>query len=165
MKDNDLLFNVKIGEFDGPLDVLDNIIREHRLDILDLDIAKLAEQYLIFIQTNIKTVSIDVASEYLAMATYLLELKSKKIIPVDSDVSDNSNFEYQRNKLIKQIMEFKKYRDVVTVLIKKQNTRMQMLAKPADDLENYVTNKTIEAMPKSVDPNKLAHALQIAFEK
>jgi segregation and condensation protein A len=165
MEQNNLTFKVKLGEFDGPLDVLDNIIREHKLDILDLDIAKLAEQYLNFIKVNIETINIDEASEYLSMATYLLELKSKRILPNEVDNIENANFEYERNKLIQRIIEFKKYKDAIPKLLKKHDVRMGMFAKQPDDLGKYVNENPQPILPDAVNPERLLKSMQDAFEK
>jgi segregation and condensation protein A len=164
-QNSNLSFNVKLAEFDGPLDVLDSIIREHKLNILELDIAKLAEQYLVFIKTNIDTISIDEASDYLSMATYLLELKSKRILPDETDSIENANFEYERNKLIQRIIEFKKYKDAIPKLLNKQSTRMEMFAKQPDDLKKYTTEKKEASLPEAIDPERLLKSMQSAFEK
>jgi segregation and condensation protein A len=163
---NEVSLNLSLESFDGPIDVLETLIREHKLDILDLDIAKLTSQYLTFIHENINKISIDDASEYLAMATYLLELKSKKILPIENLDINNSNFEYERDKLVKRIIEYKKYKDIIPHLINKQSERLGMYAKNADDLEAYVPEQEItEKLPDNVEPMKLLKAMEIAFEK
>ncbi|GHU48387.1 hypothetical protein FACS1894218_5130 [Bacilli bacterium] len=158
--------NIKLNDFDGPLDVLENLIREHKMDILNLDVSMLTDQYVKFINKYINVISIEQASEYLIMASYLLELKSKKVLPIENTGLPNSNFEYERDKLVHRILEYKKIKDIIPKLLNKQNNRMQMYAKPADDLEAYASEEVaVEELPLSVNPEKLLKAIQNVFEK
>jgi segregation and condensation protein A len=158
--------NLKLNAFDGPIDLLESLIREHKLDILHLDVAALAAQYLIFIKTHINDISIDAASEYLSMATYLLELKSKKVLPIENSALGNSNFELERDRLVSRIIEYRKYKDAVSQLMVNQDKRLQMYGKQADDLESYAPEQTtIEDLPSFVEPTKLMKAMMTAFEK
>jgi segregation and condensation protein A len=159
------ILNVKLGSFDGPLDLLETLIREHKMDILNLDVAELTTQYLKYVQTNINTITIDDASDYLSMATYLLELKSKKIIPIEG-LENNSNFEYERDKLVKRIIEYKKYKEAVSKFLTKRDLRMEHYAKSSDDIESYIDQKvTKEDLPQAIDANKLLMAMEKALEK
>jgi segregation and condensation protein A len=158
--------NIKLNDFDGPLDVLETLIRDHKMDILNLDVSLLTEQYVKFINKYINVISIEQASEYLIMASYLLELKSKKVLPIENTGLPNSNFEYERDKLVHRILEYKKIKDVIPKLLNKQINRMEMYGKPADDLEAYATEQVkVEELPESVSPDKLLKAIQNAFEK
>jgi segregation and condensation protein A len=166
MTEQQTTLNLKLSSFDGPIDLLESLIREHKLDILNLDIAALAAQYLKFIKKNINDITIDDASEYLSMATYLLELKSKKVIPIENNGLTDSNFEYERDKLVKRIIEYRKYKGAIPELISRQNQRLEMYAKRADDLESYAPdNLIIEELPTNIDPMKLSKAMELAFEK
>jgi segregation and condensation protein A len=158
--------NLKLNAFDGPIDLLESLIREHKMDILNLDVASLTAQYLKFIKLHIDGISIDDASEYLAMATYLLELKSKKVLPVENLTTGNSNFELERDRLVHRIIEYRKYKNAIPQLLTQQNKRLEMYAKHADDLEAYVPAETItEELPDSVNPARLMKAMEVAFEK
>jgi segregation and condensation protein A len=158
-------FNIKLNSFDGPLDLLDSLIREHKLDILNLDVAELTAQYLKYIKDNINTISIDDASDYLSMATYLLELKSKKIIPVEG-LESNSDFEYERDKLVKRIIEYKKYKETIPKILSKRDLRMQHYSKAPDDLEQYINHDVnISDLPQSMEVSKLFSAMERALEK
>lgn len=158
-------FNIKLSSFDGPLDLLENLIREHKMDILNLDIAELTAQYLKYVQANINSITIDDASDYLSMATYLLELKSKKIIPIEG-LESNSNFEYERDKLVKRIIEYKKYKETIPKFLLKRDSRMEHYAKAPDDIEQYVDQTaTIADLPQSIDASKLLIAMERALEK
>ncbi|MDR1991310.1 MAG: segregation/condensation protein A [Mycoplasmataceae bacterium] len=160
------VFCLKLNDFDGPIDLLESLIREHKMDILDLDIAALAAQYLSFMKQFIDTIPIDDASEYLSMATYLLELKSKKILPVENSGLNDSNFDLERDRLVKRIIEFRKYKNAIPTLLTNQNKRLEMYAKQPDDLEAYSPDQSIiEKLPEAINPIHLAKAIEMAFEK
>ena len=157
--------NIKLSSFDGPLDLLETLIREHKMDILNLDIAELTAQYLKYIEKNINTITIDDASDYLSMATHLLELKSKKIIPVEN-LESNSNFEYERDKLVKRIIEYKKYKETISKFLSKRDLRMEHYGKSPDDIEQYaIQDAKPDDLPESMDVNKLLVAMEKALEK
>ena len=156
MQNNNLIFHLKLKDFEGPIALLDAMIRERKMDVLALDVAKIAEQYLAFIKSEIDTISIDDASEFLEMATYLVNLKSKKIIPIENVAEKENNFEYERDKLIQRIIEYRKYKELVNTLIEKKQERSKMLSKVGNDIENYAPESLIlEALPDKINPNKL----------
>lgn len=166
MQNNNLIFHLKLKDFEGPIALLDAMIRERKMDVLTLDVAKIAEQYLAFIKSEIDTISIDDASEFLEMATYLVNLKSKKIIPIENVADKENNFEYERDKLIQRIIEYRKYKELVNTLIEKKQERSKMLSKVGNDIENYAPESLIlEALPDKINPNKLLSAVMEAFEK
>ena len=130
------VFNLKFDNFTGPFDLLLALIHDKKMDILNLNLAELTEQYLKFIKKNIKTVEIEQITDYLVMATYLIELKSKRIIPVDDvnqeeevDLYDNK----ERDRLVRRLIEYKHYREILPELERLQILRQEMLAKESDD--------------------------------
>lgn len=162
----EVVFELKLQDFEGPLDLLDTLIREKKMDIMDLDVAAIAEQYYDFVQSQIRNISIDDASEYLAMSVYLLQLKSKKVIPIEINGNDENSFEYQRDKLIQRIIEYRKYKEIVQLMNKKREIRETKFSKRTNDLEDFEPNQmVIEALPKQIDPKKLYNALNMAFER
>ncbi len=160
------IFNLKLRDFQGPLDLLDSLIRERKMDILDLDVAAIAEQYANFVNSQIDTISIDEASEYLEMSTYLLQLKSKKVIPSENIVGNDSSFEYERDKLIQRIIEYRKYKEVAQAMLQKRELRLAKFSKTSSDFEEFEPDTLIiESLPNQIDPKKLFNALNLAFER
>ena len=158
--------NLKLKDFEGPLDLLDTLIREHKMDILDLNIAELTSQYLEYVQDQIKDIDIELASEYLEMSSYLIYLKSKRLIPVENMVGDNNNFEYERDKFIQRIIQYRQYKEIASHLQSKQVERKQMHVKPTDDIEQFEPdNLVLENLPEKIDVNKLSKAIQDAIDK
>ena len=73
-------YNFKINDFEGPLDLLLHLIKEQDMDIMNIEIVKLTDQYLDFID-NMKEKNLNVASEYLILASELMYIKSKSLLP------------------------------------------------------------------------------------
>ena len=73
-------FQIKLDMFEGPLDLLLHLIREHQLDILDIPIASITEEYLRYLAV-MQELDLDVAGEYLLMAATLIHIKSKMLLP------------------------------------------------------------------------------------
>lgn len=167
MQNKDIEFNIDIEGFSGPLDVLDTLIRENKMDILDLNISLLANQYYEFIKKNFNKFEIDKLSNYLVMATYLLELKTKKILQGLEETQEESNFEYERDKLVAQIIEYRKYKEVCERLNVKREKRQTLYAKPSDiaKLKEGSERFYIEKLPSYIDPDKLLKSIISAYEK
>ena len=82
-------YNFKVEAFEGPLDLLLHLINRYEIDIYNIPVAKITEQYLSYVHT-MKELQLDVASEYLVMAATLLQIKSKMLLPKqEEDVPDN----------------------------------------------------------------------------
>ena len=158
--------NIKLKDYNGPLDVLDTLIREHKMDILNLDIALISEQYLNFVNSQINTINIDDATEYLEMSTYLLLLKSKKIIPVDNLIKNDKSFEYERDKLVQRIIQYRKYKEITMVLSKKLEEREKSYSKNENGIEQFTPNSLfVEKMPNNIALEKISNAFLSAIEK
>ena len=78
------ILSLSLDGFEGPIDLLLSLARDHKIDLTKLSILKLAEQYLEFLDQIIKK-DIDIAAEYLVMGAWLAFLKSKLLLPVDKD--------------------------------------------------------------------------------
>ena len=73
-------FDLKINEFEGPLDLLLHMIKESKMDIFDIKIEEITDQYLRYIEHQ-ESMNLEIASEYLVLASELLEIKSKMLLP------------------------------------------------------------------------------------
>ena len=83
---------IKINEFEGPLDLLLHLVKESNIEIQDIKINEITEQYLDYIH-KMEQLNIDVASEYLVMAATLMEIKSKSLLPEDKTKDDDTKDE------------------------------------------------------------------------
>ena len=122
-------YNVKIDSFEGPLDLLLHLINKLEIDIYDINVAEITEQYLDYVHA-MQVLQLDVASEFLVMAATLLAIKSKMLLPKhEEDLLDDDLMyepeEDSREELIERLVEYRKFKE----------------AKPPSDLSDFSLNK------------------------
>ena len=107
-------YQVELETFHGPLDLLLYLVKRHEVDILDIPIATLAEQFHLYLLT-MQQLDVEMAGEFLVMAATLMEAKAKSLLPVDprkpSDEDDDP-----RRELVKQLLEYRRVKDAATAL-------------------------------------------------
>lgn len=135
-----MALNVKIDAFEGPFDLLFHLIEKNQIDIYDIPIAELTEQYLNYID-KITENQLDLASEFLVMAATLLSIKSKMLLPskpkqdVESEFAiteDDSND--PRSDLMHKLLEYKKFKEISMLLKKKEQEQELIFKRPPEDL-------------------------------
>ena len=158
-------YNVKIDAFEGPLDLLLHLINHLEIDIYDIPVATVTEQYLIYIHT-MKSLELDVASEFLVMAATLLAIKSKMLLPNHREVDFEEEVtmemdEDPREELVERLIEYKKYKEVASDLKSLEEERSLLYTKPPSDLSQYVQDIEVERKPaKDVSLYDMLSALQ-----
>ena len=105
---------IRIDEFEGPLDLLLHLVKESNIDIRDIKIIEITEQYMDYIR-KMEELNIDVASEYLVMAATLMEIKSKSLLPEDKNKDDeeDDDEEVSREALIQKLIDYEKYKEII----------------------------------------------------
>ena len=106
-------FTFRLEGFEGPLDLLLHLIQKNELDIFNIPIALVTEQYLEYLQL-MKVLNLDVAGEYLLMASTLLHIKSKMLLPRSSEEEEGE--EDPRAELIRRLLEYQKYKQAALEL-------------------------------------------------
>jgi len=107
---------VSLEAFEGPLDLLLHLVREQKLDIHDIPIAKITEQYLAYLDV-LKTLNLDVAGEFLVMASTLLYIKSKSLLPRHEDeVEEEEDPEILRQELSRRLVEYERFKEAAARL-------------------------------------------------
>ncbi len=102
-------YHVKLDQFEGPLDLLLHLIHRYEIDIYDIPVAQITEQYMAYIHA-MKQLQLDVASEYLVMAATLIEMKSKMLLPKHEETLEDQELfieEDPREQLMQQLIEYK----------------------------------------------------------
>lgn len=126
---------VKLEMFEGPLDLLLHLIDKNKVNIYDIPIVLITEQYMVYIQA-MDTKSLDVMSEFLVMAATLLRIKSKMLLPLDEEESEEED---PRKELVERLLEYKMYKYISYELKDKQLDAAHVLFKmpsvPAEVLE------------------------------
>ncbi|MGY3742380.1 segregation and condensation protein A [Leuconostoc inhae] len=121
---------IKLSDFEGPLDLLLHLIKQSEMDIFDLQIAQITEQYLAFIHEQ-KKMQLDVASEYLVMAATLLQIKSADLLPqetVEDDFIEEPYFD-PREELMVQLLTYKQFQVASDQLRERENRHQQSFAR------------------------------------
>ena len=132
-------YKFKINEFEGPLDLLLHLIKESEMDIMDIEIVKLTDQYLDYIN-NMNDMNLSIASEYLVLASDLMYLKSKTLLPSLKDEEEEEEYIETRENLISRLIEYKKYKEVTNDLKKFEEERKNIYTKTPSSMTPYKNN-------------------------
>lgn len=108
------IFRVPMMGFDGPLDLLLFLIRRHEVDILDIPMALICQEYLAYMRA-LDDLDIDVAAEFLLMAAELLHIKSRCLLPQSEDLEDEEEGD-PRAELVRRLLEYQKYKEAAEYL-------------------------------------------------
>ena len=152
-----------INDFEGPLDLLLHMVKESKMDIYEINIHDIINQYLDFIH-NLEEKNIDIASEYLVMAAELIHLKSKLLVNrKDDDESEEDDFtinseEDLRNKLV----EYEKYKKITEDFKNLEEKRSEVFTKLPESLKEYVENDLVKG---ELDINELFNAYKLFLDR
>ena len=131
----------KINEFEGPLDLLLHLIKESKMDIMNIEIEKITEQYMSYLDSQEK-MNLEIASEYLVLASELLEIKSKLLLPnVKLDEEGEEVEEDPREELVKRLLEYQAYKEITKELQRREEIRSQVYTKIPENYANYCDGK------------------------
>ena len=111
-------YRVNLDIFAGPLDLLLYLVRKEEVDIYDISIAKITDQYIQYIEI-LKSLDIDLAGDFLVMAATLMQIKSAMLLPKaepESGLPGEDNLDDPRAELIRQLLEYKKFKDAANLL-------------------------------------------------
>ena len=139
-----MAFEIETEKFEGPLDLMLHLIREQQLDIFDLDMDVLTDQYIEYLN-KMERLQIDVESEYLVELSILIEYKSKKLLPKPSEDIESEYEEDPKERLIKRLIEYQKYKEVSKELDELYNGRLCELSKPLsidDNMRTTISDST-----------------------
>ena len=122
------MYSFKINDFEGPLDVLLHLIKESKMDIMDIDVVSLTNQYLNFIN-SMEDNDITIASEYLTLASELIYLKSRYLLPQDKDEEDDEEYVLAKENLVNRLIEYKNYKEMTSVFKSLEEKRGEVFTK------------------------------------
>lgn len=133
--------NFKINEFEGPLDLLLHLIKENKMDIMNIEIEKITEQYISYLNEQEK-MNLEIASEYLVMASELIELKSKLLLPNPKVEETEEEQVDPREELVNRLLEYQAYKEITKVLKEKEELRKEIYTKSPENIKNYIEEDT-----------------------
>ena len=125
--------NFVINDFEGPLDLLLHLIKTSKMDIYDIRIEEITAQYLDFIN-KMNELNLDVASEYLVMASELTLIKSKMLLPRQDEVEEEED---PRENLVNRLIEYQKYKDMIDEFKSLEKERKDIFTKDPMNLYEY----------------------------
>jgi segregation and condensation protein A len=126
---NEFPFAVSVGQvYDGPLDLLLDLVRKQDIDIYDIPIAKITAQYLAYVE-NLKHLDVDIAAEFIYMASLLIHIKSKMLLPRDPDAPAEQ--EDPREELVQRLLEHEKFKNAAQMLMQKQQIEEAVISNPS----------------------------------
>ena len=131
-------FDLKISDFEGPLDLLLHLIKESKMNIFDIKIEEIADQYLKYIEHQ-EALNLEIASEYLVLAAELLEIKSKLLLP-NEKLEEEEQEEDPREALINRLLEYESYKEITKELKEKESIRKEIYTKAPSNIKEYIDN-------------------------
>jgi segregation and condensation protein A len=135
MTDMDLLpeegssYSVRLGMFEGPLDLLLHLIKKNEISILDIPISLITEQYLDYLKL-MKEFNLDVAGDYLLMAATLLHIKSKMLLPSPSVEEEGAEPEDPRAELVRRLLAYQQFKEAASDLEKRPLLERDVFVRP-----------------------------------
>lgn len=146
---------ILLDNFEGPMDLLLHLVKQTKLDIYEVNISKIIEQYLDYIN-KMKELNIDIASEYLVMAADLVHIKSKKLINDDEEVEDEEINITSEEDLKNKLIEYQKYKNISETFKELEENRQDYYTKLPESLSEYKEEDT--KLSSDISLNELIEA-------
>jgi segregation and condensation protein A len=128
---SDSPFSVAVTDvYDGPLDLLLDLIRKQDIDIYDIPIARITAQYLAYVE-KIRELDVNVAADFIYMASVLIHIKSKMLLPRDPLAIAGQEEEDPRTELVNRLLEHEKFKSAAQMLLQKQHIEEAVLSNPS----------------------------------
>ena len=156
-------YQVILDDFQGPLDLLLHLIKEKEMDLQTLELSVITDQYLQYIHM-MESSQLEVMSEYLVMAAQLIEMKSKMLLPKEKVQIEDEYQEDPREALIRRLIEYIRYKDVLDEIQEKYEKRQFMLIKSSHNMEEYVID-TSTMIPEGLEVYDLMKAMQKMYQR
>ena len=132
--------NLLIGDFEGPLDLLLHLIKKSKMEIFDIEISDITNKYLNYIK-EMTDMNLDIASEYLVMAAELIEMKSRKLLPIKDEEENTEEEINPEEELKRRLIEYKKYKESTEVFKALEEKRSAYFTKAPESLQKYSLEK------------------------
>ena len=153
-------YEIKINEFEGPLDLLLHLIKKDNISIYDISIDKITKQYLDYIE-KMQELNLDIASEYLVMAAELIEMKSSSLLPKNEESEDEYE-EDPKEQLINRLIEYEKYKNMTNTFKELEEYRQEIHTREPDNLLEFKDDDEIDY---GVNLNDLLEAMSKFLEQ
>ncbi|MFC4777513.1 segregation and condensation protein A [Paenibacillus sp. GCM10023252] len=161
----------KLESWEGPLDLLLHLIDKAEIDIHEVSISEITDQYMEYLN-SMQELELEVTSEFLVMAATLLSIKSKQLLPKPPIIEDDEYYEEwpddgldPRDELIQKLIEYRKYKQIAVQLREKELVRSLVFSREPDDLTPYMTNEEPKNPVEGLHLSDLIAAFQKALRR
>lgn len=154
-------YKVKLQSFEGPFDLLVYLIENAQMSIYDIRISEITNQYLEYIKA-MEEADISVATEFMVLASTLIEIKSRMILPRITSEGRVLEEEDPRADLVERILEYKRFKRAADILQNRQEHSQHIFEKPQEDISRYLDNPD-EYL--SLDLKQFASAFSLFIQK
>lgn len=152
-------YSIKLENFEGPLDLLCHLIDKNKMDIYDINLSEITDQYIEYIN-QMEQMNLEITSEFLVMSSTLLYLKSKHLLPKEQDDEE----EITEEELIRRIIEYKKYKEITQKLKEKFIEYSKRFYKKTEDIE-FPKQRIEKEYSKDIIPETYKNVIQKNAEK
>ena len=128
--------DVKILDFEGPLDLLLHLIKESKMDIFDIPMEQITKQYLSYLH-ELEEIDLEKASIYLPLASELMEIKARMLLPKKEEIEEDEEID-PREELVRRLLEYEAYKEISKTLKEKEDERKQYFTKIPFPLSPYM---------------------------
>ncbi len=166
----ELPYQVRIENFEGPLDLLLHLIKKNEINIYDIPVAMIAQQYLEYLEA-MEELNLNVAGDFLVMAATLLQIKSRMLLPADERADDEEEGPDPREELVRRLLEYKAYKEAARQLDGQEKMWREIfrreqsaaLDRVEEDLplENVSLFDLVDALKEVLDRNPSSRLLEI----
>lgn len=132
------MYDITLDDFTGPMDLLLSLIKEHKMDIMHIKLEIIIDEYLNYIN-KLQEKNLDIASSYLVMASELLEIKSKMLLPKQDEEEEEEN---PKERLINRLIIYQEYKNQVEKFKELESNRSNFYTKIPSSLEEYKDSET-----------------------
>jgi segregation and condensation protein A len=129
---------IKLEIFEGPLDLLLYLVKKDHLNIYDIPIAKVTEQYLEYLNL-MQLLDLNIAGEFLVMAATLMQIKSKMLLPAEEGAAVAEEEADPREELMRRLLEYEKFKEIAATLRQKETDQAEVFKRPKVELEKEIT--------------------------
>ncbi len=130
-------YSIRLEIFEGPLDLLLHLIKQQQIDIYDIPIAQVADQYIEYLRL-MERLDLEIAGEFIVMAATLMEIKSRMLLPPEPKEEDEEVLEDPRNELVEKLIEYQRYKEVAETFREWEAERQRVFKRGTNGaVENY----------------------------
>lgn len=148
-------YNIKLENFEGPLDLLCHLVDKNKMDIDKVNISQITDQYIEYLNA-MEELNIEIASEFIVMLSTLVYLKSKHLLPKEGEDEE----ELTEEELIRRIIEYKRYKEIIKLFREKYNTYSKRIFKLPEKIE--LPNRKLE---RKYEKEDIAESYRLLVER